>query len=115
MDGDDARVCLWPGELQLAARDDGATFSLPVTVHARSAVPLPGDESHWPQDVASDGRALAVVPNEEGVPVVWLAPGQYRIEGRFPWDERPGIDRAARRHCTRRIESRRRCPAVRAA
>ena len=89
MDGDDARVCLWPGELQLAARDDGATFSLPVTVHARSAVPLPGDESHWPQDVASDGRALAVVPNEEGVPVVWLAPGQYRIEGRFPWDERP--------------------------
>lgn len=85
----DAHVCLWPGELQLAARDEGATFVLPVTVHARSAVPLPGDTSHWPQDVSADGRSLPVVPDEDGVPVVWLAPGQYRIDGRFLWDERP--------------------------
>lgn len=84
-----AKICLWPGELQLSARDDGASFSLPVKVHARSAVPLPGDETNWPQDVSSDGRALAVVPNEDGAPVVWLAPGDHRIEGRFPWDERP--------------------------
>lgn len=86
---EDAKVCLWPGELQIAARDDGAGFSLPVTVYARSPVPLPGDESAWPQDVSSDGRALAVVPDADGVPVVWLAPGQYRIDGRFVWDERP--------------------------
>ncbi len=85
----DAHVCLWPGELQLSARDDGASFTLPVTVHARSAVPLPGDETHWPQDVSADGRSLPVVPSEDGVPVVWLAPGEYRIEGRFLWDERP--------------------------
>lgn len=85
----DSHVCLWPGELQLAVRDDGASFSLPVTIHARSAVPLPGDDTHWPQDVFSDGRALPVVADEEGAPVVWLAPGKYRIEGRFLWDERP--------------------------
>jgi len=90
VDGEDAEhACLWPGELQLAARDDGASFTLPVTVHARSAVPLPGDSDFWPQDVSSDGRSLAVIANEDGVPVVWLAPGKYRIEGRFEWDERP--------------------------
>jgi hypothetical protein len=86
---DAAKVCLWPGELQLSATDDGATFSLPVTVHARSAVPLPGDDTHWPQEVSADDHALAVVPDEDGVPVVWLTPGQYRIDGRFLWDERP--------------------------
>lgn len=86
---EDAKVCLWPGELSIAARDDGAGFSLPVTVYARSPVALPGSETAWPQDVSSDGRALAVVPDEDGVPVVWLAPGQYRIDGRFVWNERP--------------------------
>ncbi|MBL0029682.1 MAG: hypothetical protein IPO95_11715 [Rhodanobacteraceae bacterium] len=88
-DDDAAYACLWPGELQFAARDDGASFALPVTVHARAAVPLPGDADVWPLEVSSEGRSLAVVANDDGVPVVWLAPGQYRIEGRFVWDERP--------------------------
>ncbi|MBK6435489.1 MAG: hypothetical protein IPF83_06185 [Rhodanobacteraceae bacterium] len=88
-DDDAAHACLWPGELQFAARDDGASFALPVTVHARAAVPLPGDADVWPLEVSSEGRSLAVVANDEGAPVVWLAPGQYRIEGGFVWDERP--------------------------
>ncbi|HQW81963.1 MAG TPA: hypothetical protein PLQ74_08865, partial [Pseudomonadota bacterium] len=84
-----AHACLWPGELQLTVHDDGARFSLPLTVYAFSAVRLPGSDTAWPMDVSSDGRALAVVANDEGAPVVWLAPGQYRIEGGFVWDERP--------------------------
>lgn len=84
-----AHACLWPGELQLTVHDDGARFSLPLTVYAFSAVRLPGSDTAWPMDVSSDGRALAVVANDEGAPVVWLAPGQYRIEGGFIWDERP--------------------------
>jgi hypothetical protein len=88
-DEESAHVCLWPGELQLAVRDDGASFVLPVRVHARSAVPLPGDAEAWPLEVSHDGRSLAVVAGDDGAPVVWLAPGLYRIEGRYVWDERP--------------------------
>lgn len=88
VDEDSARTCIWPGELRIDVIDDGATFSLPVSVYARSAIALPGDDDHWPLDVSVDGRALAVV-GQSGVPSVWLPEGRYLIEGRFDWDERP--------------------------
>ncbi|HVF34403.1 MAG TPA: hypothetical protein VND91_03710, partial [Candidatus Saccharimonadia bacterium] len=83
------RSCAWPGELVLDAAPDGARFTQRWTVHARTAVPLPGDASHWPQSVRSNGAATPVVPDEAQRPVAWLDPGEHVLEGRFDWAERP--------------------------
>lgn len=84
-----ARECAWPGELSIEAGADGARFSQRWTVHAKSAVPLPGDTMHWPQGVTANGAAVPVVPGESGAPVAWLEAGEYAIAGRFDWSERP--------------------------
>lgn len=83
-------VCAWPGTLRLSVERAGATFSQTWDVSAGDAwVPLPGNTAYWPDAVAVDGKAAAVVLHD-GVPSLRLSPGRYRINGRFEWDQRPG-------------------------
>jgi hypothetical protein len=86
---DAAQVCAWPARLRLDADAGGARFAQRWSVEARGAVPLPGDYDHWPQAVTADGRAVAVVADASGRPVVWLDAGSVELAGRFLWSQRP--------------------------
>ena len=86
--GSDSYRCAWPGRLVLAADKDGGRFSLDVHVDAPSWVVLPGDNRHWPQQV-SLGKQPATVLLHDGVPMLWLAAGDYQIHGQLPWTSRP--------------------------
>ena len=84
-------VCSWPGELALVVESRGARFSQRWTVYATEQwVALPGNAEHWPDRVLVDDREAMVVARDN-VPSVHLAPGSYRISGRFQWEERPGV------------------------
>ncbi len=84
----EARPCVWPATLQLALDDAGGTFNLGVETFADQAVPLPGDGDHWPLAVMHRDQPVPVV-SRKGRPVVWLAPGQHSLQGRFLWDRLP--------------------------
>ena len=86
--GSDSYRCAWPGRLVLDADKDGGRFSLDVHVDAPSWVALPGDNRHWPQQV-SLGKQPATVLLHDGVPMLWLAAGDYQIHGQLPWTSRP--------------------------
>lgn len=86
--GGDSYRCAWPGRLELDADEDGGRFSLEVHVDAPSWVALPGDGRHWPQQV-SLGNRPATVLEHQGEPMLWLEPGDYRIQGALPWTSRP--------------------------
>lgn len=88
-DGEGARACAWPGELQFEADAAGARFGQRWTVYARTAVPLPGNGEHWPQGVRVDALAAPVVPAADGTPRVWLEPGSHLVDGRYDWARRP--------------------------
>ncbi len=83
-----ARICAWPGTLELRADATGARFTLDWTALIEQPVPLPGDARQRPLDVQVDGRPAAVAL-QRGVPTLRLAPGRHRIEGRFAWARRP--------------------------
>lgn len=83
-------VCAWPGELALQIGVDGGRFTLPYNVYAEEQwLSLPGDASYWPIAVTVNGEPIEVV-EQNGTPSIRVAPGRYRIAGRFEWDERPG-------------------------
>jgi len=84
----DNRVCAWPGRLALEAGAQGGHFSLDVHVDVAGWVDLPGDARSWPQQVNVDAQAATVLPRD-GVPAVWLAPGDHRLAGTLPWSTRP--------------------------
>ena len=52
----DGRICVWPGPIEFEAGANGARFAQSVEVLATGVLPLPGDQSAWPQDVIVDGR-----------------------------------------------------------
>ena len=82
-------LCAWPGELRLDVTADGARFSQPWTVLEQDQwIVLPGSTAHWPDQVTANGRAVAVT-TRNGAPSVRLAPGSWRLAGRFVWDDRP--------------------------
>lgn len=82
-------ICAWPGRLELSVEASGGRFSQRWTIYSTDEwIPLPGDTAHWPQQVKVDGQPASVIARSEG-PSVRLAPGIYRITGRFAWDERP--------------------------
>ncbi len=84
-------VCAWPGRLQLDVTGSGGRFTQSWTVYADEQwLTLPGDTAYWPDRVSVNDRAVEVVARN-GQPSVRLAPGTYRIAGRFEWDARPGI------------------------
>jgi len=91
IDQPEAFVCSWPGELQLDVDASGARFSQQWTVYAKEQwVVLPGGSDYWPDRVMVNDRAIEVVTHNN-YPSIKLAPGSWRVSGRFEWDERPGV------------------------
>ncbi len=88
IDDKDSYLCAWPGRLDLRVDVSGARFEQMWTLYQDSAVPLPGDDSLWPQQVRADGAAAVVVKSDD-LPVLWLKAGTHRIEGELIWQERP--------------------------
>jgi hypothetical protein len=80
-------LCAWPGVLKLDADDRGANVAQHWRVEAESWVPLPGDATHWPQQVVVDGQPSPVV--DHGGPALRLAAGSHDVRARIPWSGRP--------------------------
>lgn len=86
-----AFVCSWPGEMRLAVDVTGAQFSQQWTVYAKEQwITLPGGANYWPDRVRVNDRQIEVVAHDN-YPSIKLAPGTWRVSGRFEWDERPGV------------------------
>ena len=84
-------LCAWPGRLQLDVTATGGRFAQQWTVHGDDQwIALPGSPEHWPDRVSANDRAVEVIARNS-VPGIRLAPGTYRLTGRFVWDERPGV------------------------
>lgn len=84
----DGRICVWPGPIDFEAGAHGAQFAQSVEILATGVLPLPGDQSAWPQDVTVDGRPAPVVEREDR-PHLRLPPGTHRITGRLAWSRMP--------------------------
>lgn len=80
--------CRWPGRLHLAVGATGGEFSQRWTLQATQWIALPGDFTHWPENVTVDGSPEPVVI-KEGFPRVRLVAGSHQIRGRFTWSRRP--------------------------
>ena len=89
------RICAWPGELSLDITASGAIFSQEWELFAETWVPLPGDPSNWPFDVAVDGADAAVVARDDR-PSIRLEPGLHRVSGALGWNSRPASVRIPR-------------------
>lgn len=84
-------VCVWPETLSISADDSGARFTQQWIVTAEDSwLPLPGDAAYWPDRVTANGNPVSIVEHN-GTPSIRVAPGAYRLSGRFEWDERPGV------------------------
>lgn len=87
----DAFICSWPGEIQLTVGATGARFSQQWTVYAKEQwIVLPGGADYWPDRVMVNDRRIEVIAHNNN-PSIKLAPGTWRVSGRFDWDERPGV------------------------
>jgi hypothetical protein len=84
----DTRLCVWPSTLHLDLGKAGGQFTLEAHLYAPGWLGLPGDDSIWPQDVSSGGKALPV-QDHGGQPAVYLEAGDYRIDGHFLWSHLP--------------------------
>ena len=84
----ESHVCAWPRRLNLVVVGAGARFDQRWRVDADAWVPLPGDLTHWPQDVTVDGRSARVVARDN-LPQVFLTPGTYKLAGFLRWASRP--------------------------
>ena len=82
------RLCHWPSQLALDLSAEGGRFELRATTLAPGWLALPGDGPRWPQDLRVNGREAPVL-DRQGVPALWLAAGQHRIEGRYSWGTLP--------------------------
>ena len=80
--------CRWPSRLALDLNRHGGRFEQNWVMLARGWIPLPGEAVHWPDAVAVNGRSAAVI-DRDGRPMVFLSPGEHRIEGRFFWNRTP--------------------------
>lgn len=85
--------CSWPTRLSLDLTPAKGVFSISWKVYKDSWVSLPGDNKHWPLNVAVNGKP-ALVMNRGGTPSIKLAAGQehpanYQIKGEFLWDVIP--------------------------
>ena len=84
-------VCAWPGELSISVTANGGRFEQSWAVFADDTwIALPGDASYWPDRVTVNGSGATVI-QRDGVPSIRLARGSHRLQGRFEWDERPGV------------------------
>lgn len=80
--------CRWPSRLNLFLKDGGSSFNQRWRVLQEGWIPLPGENTHWPQDVkVDDGPAL--VSERGGVPSVYISSGMHKVSGRFTWERLP--------------------------
>ncbi len=80
--------CAWPTTLSLTLGEKGGRFEQHWHLDARQWVPLPGDATRWPLEVAEGGKKLVVVEHGS-LPSVELAPGDHAITGELAWDSLP--------------------------
>ncbi len=84
-------VCAWPGQLELDVTATGGRFLQQWTLHAEDQwIALPGSPEHWPDRVMANDRPVEVIARNNA-PSIRLAPGTWRVAGRFAWNERPGV------------------------
>ncbi|MEE2751166.1 MAG: hypothetical protein VX519_07035 [Myxococcota bacterium] len=81
-------ACIWPGELDLVLHGSGGTFELAVQTDRRIAVPLPGGQARWPQNVTVNGKD-AVLTDKRGLPMTTLESGSHSVRGQFEWNSLP--------------------------
>lgn len=86
--GTTERLCFWPGTFRFEVGADSARFSGTVQTWGETDVPLPGSPRAWPQEVAVDGRPVAVVAAGDE-PRIRLIRGRYEISGRILFERRP--------------------------
>jgi hypothetical protein len=82
------RVCRWPGKLLIEANDQGANFAQDWRMYGEGWVDLPGDQRYWPQEVRVNDRTVAVIERDSR-PAIWLAAGEYHVQGNIRWDSLP--------------------------
>ncbi len=80
--------CSWPARLELDLDETGGRFSMRWQTYLESWISLPGNNKHWPQQVAIDDQPARVM-ERSGAPAVQLTPGAHTISGRFFWDRLP--------------------------
>ena len=83
-----AKRCAWPSTLQLRLTERRGDFSAGWRVFADSWIELPGDPTHWPQNVTVDGVVHPVI-ERNGKPAVLVTEGHYVFKGEFQWRELP--------------------------
>jgi len=82
------RSCAWPSRLELELDKSGGRFTQEWRLYRESSVPLPGDATHWPEDVRSGDREVVLV-SRNGTPMVRLPAGSHTLRGVFRWSELP--------------------------
>lgn len=82
------RRCAWPTDLSLDLKEKAGKFTANWTVYAPSWIVLPGNRKHWPQQVTANGTSALVMEHNKR-PAIELEAGEYRIGGRFLWDQLP--------------------------
>jgi hypothetical protein len=82
------RRCAWPDVLVLTLEDQAGRFAQAWQVYAPGWIALPGDATHWPQDVMVNDTAARVIMRH-GHPTLYLSAGAHRLSGRFIWQRLP--------------------------
>ncbi len=82
------RRCAWPTALALQLDEKAGQFTASWHVYAPSWIVLPGNRKHWPQEVNANGKPALVMEHDKR-PAIELEPGEYRIAGKFIWDQLP--------------------------
>lgn len=87
----EARVCDWPGHLQVRIEDNGGGFDLEVWLDREDLTALPGDKRAWPLDVTVDGQPGVVQADPVGRPRLQLPAGHHKVSGKFAWASAPEV------------------------
>ncbi len=83
------RSCQWPATLNLQLNEQGGSFSQQWQIFNESYVRLPGDNTHWPQDVSNKAGEKLLIEERNGFPTVMLNSGTHTLNGTFRWNKLP--------------------------
>ncbi len=87
--GSTDKVCAWQEPLSLELDDKGGSFSQQWQLEQGGWILLPGDHSHWPQDVTLNDERISLL-SKDGVPALFMKKGgSYKVKGHFTWSEIP--------------------------
>ncbi len=87
---DDARICAWPGTLELQVDGRGGRFSQRWQMGTDGWLLLPGGPEQWPQEPTLDGKPASPVARK-GVPALRVSAGAHTVAGIFAWARRPEV------------------------